>query len=52
MFVYFDKIGNKTMKKEDLGLALRAIGYLVTTIEIRDLGIFLDPKKSGILNFE
>lgn len=52
MFVYFDKTGNKTIKKDDLGLALRAIGYLVTTIEIRELGMFLDPKKMGILNFE
>lgn len=46
MFVYFDKTGNKTIRKEDLGLALRAIGYLVTTVEIRELGLFLDPKKS------
>lgn len=46
MFIYFDKTGNKTIRKEDLGFALRAIGYLVTTVEVRELGLFLDPKKS------
>ncbi|CAD8128261.1 unnamed protein product [Paramecium sonneborni] len=52
MFVYFDKNGNNTIKRDDLGFALRAIGYLVTTIEIRELGMFLDPKKTQFLNFE
>lgn len=52
MFVYFDKSGNSTIKRDDLGFALRAIGYLVTTIEIRELGMYLDPKKTQILNFE
>ncbi|CAD8166098.1 unnamed protein product [Paramecium pentaurelia] len=52
MFVYFDKTGNNTIKRDDLGFALRAIGYLVTTIEIRELGMYLDPKKTQILNFE
>ena len=46
MFVYFDKTGNSTIKRDDLGFALRAIGYLVTTIEIRELGMYLDPKKT------
>ncbi|KAM3139844.1 hypothetical protein pb186bvf_008086 [Paramecium bursaria] len=52
MFTYFDRSGQKFIKREDLGFALRALGYLVTTLEIREMAAFLDSGKTQKINFE
>lgn len=59
MFTYFDRMGQKCIKRDgksieyvDLAFALRALGYLVTTLEVRELAAFLDPKKTSKISFE
>lgn len=39
-------------KIKDLGFALRALGYLVTTLEIREMAAFLDSGRTQKINFE
>lgn len=45
MFKYFDRNGKGFITRDDLPTAIRALGFLVTTFELRDLSSYLDPNK-------
>ena len=45
-FKYFDRLGLGYMKREDLPFALRAMGFLITTVEAREIGAYLDPGRT------
>ena len=47
MFKYFDRNGKGYISREDLPTAIRALGFLVTTFELRDLATYLDPNKTN-----
>ena len=49
-FAFFDKDGDGTMNCEDLGLALRSIGLLVTNKEGETLKRRVDPDSNGVLD--
>ena len=51
MFIYFDKQSNGHMEVGDLGLAMRAMGALITDNEIHQLVKKYDPEKSGSITF-
>eukprot|EP01017_Pseudomicrothorax_dubius_P010089 TRINITY_DN13561_c0_g1_i4.p1 TRINITY_DN13561_c0_g1~~TRINITY_DN13561_c0_g1_i4.p1 ORF type:complete len:214 (+),score=63.56 TRINITY_DN13561_c0_g1_i4:34-675(+) len=49
-FVFFDRDGDGTMATEDLALALRSLGFLVTNLEVKDLIKKLDPDSTGSID--
>jgi len=46
-FHYFDRLGDHTMKSEDVGLAMRAMGAFVTNDNITHLIKKYDPDRTG-----
>lgn len=46
-FTFFDRSGDDTMKVEDIGLALRSMGALVSAKEIKLLVAKYDPDRVG-----
>ncbi len=42
-FTFFDREGDGTINLEDLGLALRSLGFIVTNSEVEDLRNKYDP---------
>jgi len=42
MFKFFDRQGKGFLKREDLPFSLRALGFLVTTLEVREIATYLD----------
>ncbi len=51
IFKFFDKTATDQMAIQDLGLAIRSAGGLVTDIEINQLEKKIDPYGSGYLEF-
>jgi Ca2+-binding EF-hand superfamily protein len=47
MFKYFDRTGRGYITREDLPTAIRALGFLVTTFELRDLASYLDQSRTN-----
>jgi len=51
-FMYFDKRGDGFLRREDLGMALRASGLVLTNQEVKDLCNKYDPDCSGYLDLK
>jgi Ca2+-binding EF-hand superfamily protein len=49
-FIFFDRDGDGTMKSEDVGLALRSMGALVSNKEVHTLLKKYDPDGTGTLD--
>lgn len=52
MFKYFDRTGKGTISREDFPTAIRALGVLVTTFELRELASYLDPDRTQKMNMK
>lgn len=52
MFKYFDRTGKGYISREDLPTAIRALGFLVTTFELRDLAAYLDPDRTKCITLK
>ena len=49
-FVFFDRDGDGTMSSDDVCLAMRALGALVTEKEVKNLLRKYDPDKTGTID--
>lgn len=49
-FIFFDRDGDGTMKAEDVGLAMRAMGALVANSEVKALLKKYDPDGTGTID--
>ena len=49
-FIFFDRDGDGTMKAEDVGLAMRAMGALVSNQEVKRLLKKYDPDGTGTID--
>jgi calmodulin len=49
-FIFFDRNGDGTLKNEDLGLALRSMGALVSNKEVQTLLRKYDPDNIGTID--
>ena len=46
IFIFFDRNGDGLISTEELGIALRSLGFLVSTIDVIDLIKKIDPSRN------